>query len=217
MSGTQKKVVVLSSLAVTAVAVALLVTFALRESEPEINLPKTVEEGIQTLATPDFAKLPEYRQDAYRKEIHRLITALPESERLALIAKHRNNPVMQKGFVQLRFNPLKLATDEYYQAPPDKRTEMIDRFINRMEAVRKLGGALRGIRGLGGVVGAGSGGGSAGNVPGPPGLNNDQRKAIFRQRFESQIQNGDPQDTARMTDFFKHVQQRRIERGLPEL
>jgi len=213
MTSRQRTAIALLAIGVAAAAAMFVVRWWSHDAEALINLPQTPEEGLRVLASDDFAKLPDYRKDAYRREVQRLVTALPEDQRLAMFQKYRGSAELQKGFQQLQFNPIRIAMDEYLKAPPGDRTAKIDRFIDQFEQFRRLGGFGRSLASGGRTTGSGAA------PPGgePAGGPDAERRNRFVQRLESQIQEGNPQETARMMEFIKHMRQRRKERGLPDL
>lgn len=188
--------------AVLALAVvAALRGFAGEEAMPAF--PETAEEGLHVLSSPQFERLPDYRQEAYRSEVQRLVAALPEQERMRLFERFRTDEEMRRGLRALRMNPMHEALETYYGAPPDERRAVVDGFIDRMEQWRRL---RETTGGPGGPVRPG-----APRAGGPP----PEQQSAFRDRMERRFQEGNPLETARIMEFWKHVRQRREERGLP--
>jgi hypothetical protein len=201
MTRTRKRIIVLGATVLVALAGAWVgvAFFRPREAEPSINLPRSAEEGFQAAASAEFAKLPDYRQEAYRREVQRLVAALPEDQRQAMFARHRGSREFLKGVREVRYDPVRTAATEYFKAVPENRTAVLDKWIDRMEKFRALGG-------LGRSAGQG-GNGLSGATP--------EMRDFVKQRIESQIQEGDPQETAQTMEFLKQFRQRRIDRGLP--
>jgi len=196
MTARRRKIALLAATALLAIVGAGIgIAFRPGETEPSINLPHTAEEGFRVAASADFAKLPDYRQEAYRREVHRLVMTLPEDQRQAMFAKYRGSADLVKGIREIGFDPVKTAVQEYYKAPPEKRTAVLDSMIDRMERFRSLGGLGQ-------------------SRTGPPQPSPELRD-LMRQRVESQIQEGNPQESAKTMEFLKQFRQRRIERGLP--
>jgi hypothetical protein len=197
--GRKKIVIVGASLLLIAAGAGIGVALWPRETEPSINLPRTAEEGFRMAASGEFAKLPDYRQEAYRREVQRLVAALPEDQRQAMFTKYRGSDEFIKGLREIRFDPVRTAVQEYFAAPPEKRTAVVDKMIDQMERFRALGG-----------LGKSGGQGSSGSPQATP-----QMRSFIRDRMESDIQQGNPQETARTMEFLKQFRQRRIDRGLP--
>ena len=198
-AGRRKTVIVGATLLLIAAGVGISVALWPRDTEPSINLPRTAEEGLRVAASEEFAKLPDYRQEAYRREVQRLVAALPDDQRQTMFAKHRGSDEFIKGLREIRFDPVRTAVQEYFAAPPEKRTAVVDKVIDQMERFRALGG-----------LGKSGGQGNSGPPQATP-----QMRSFIRDRMESEIQQGNPQETARTMEFLKQFRQRRIERGLP--
>jgi len=216
MTGTQKQIVY-TVLAVALVSGTVLAVWMFRGQEP-LNLPANAEEGLRGLSSKQFEQLPDYRREAYRGEVRRLVGALPEKERRGLFERYRTDDEMRRGLRRLRHNPMRQSIDEYFKKPAAERRAMVDSMIDRMDSMRS--GANRPGSSTGHGRGGGPGGpmGSGPRLGGPGGphdLSSPERQSAFRQRMEYRFQEGDPQRLAKMMEFHKHVQQRRQERGLP--
>ena len=200
MTTTRKRIVVLGTIILLGAAGAGIgVAFWPREAEPSINLPQTAEEGFRVAASEEFAKLPDYRQEAYRREVQRLVAELTEEQRQAMFLKYKGSREFVKGIREIQYDPVKLAMQQFYKASPENRTAVLDGLIDQMERFRALGGFGRSTNQ--------SGNNPSGTSP--------ELRDYMKQRIESQIQEGDPKETAKTMEFMKQFRGRRIERGLP--
>jgi hypothetical protein len=129
-----------------------------------------------------------------------------------MFEKYHADQQMRTGFRRLEFNPLQPAVDKYFKAAPQERAAIVDATIDRMERMR---GMMERLRGLGSRPG-GDGSSAAGTAGGPDGQSGPDPRSMIRQQIEQHIQQGNPQQSAQMMEFMKHVRQRRSERGLPE-
>ena len=191
-------------------------------TETQINLPRTGDEAVRVMATEPYKQLPEYRKEAYRKEARRLIEALPEDQRRSFFQRAFSDAGTQRGLEQLRFDPMQKMMDGFFTKPPKERTAALDAIIDQMELFAKMGmhgpraGTAAGSRPAGAGVPAGS-------TPPPPmthamlpPVQNPASRQRVVQHIESQIQQGDPREAAKRMEFFKAIEQRRKERGLPD-
>lgn len=116
----------------------------------------------------------------------------------------------------------------YFDLPEDQRPAALDKAIDEMEQRRKEWEKRRAERGdrppgergpRGGPGGpGGAGGGPGGGRGGPPGGFNrnmtDEQRNQFRRRM---LDNTSPQQRAMFGEYFKQLEQRRKERGLPPM
>lgn len=201
MSNRRKQI---GALAATAAFAVLCIVGAIvwwpTDAEPPLNLPATAEEGFAFMTSAAFTGLPDYRQEAYRREVRRLLGEMPDDRRAAFIARYRGSAELAKGLDQLQYDPVRPAMQEYFKTAPDQRQAVLDKHIDRMERFRALGGLGRSLGGAG----------NSGRPEASP-----EMRDYMRDRVEGQIQDGNPQETARMMEFMKAFRQRRLDRGLP--
>jgi len=94
---------------------------------------------------------------------------------------------------------------DFFDLPPSERTKALDRQIDEFEKRRKQMEQRMG-QGQGGP-GGGPRGGFGGGGGGDPARQNDFRKRM--------LDNTTPQDRAMMSEYFREMQKRRQQRGLP--
>jgi hypothetical protein len=169
-----------------------------------------IEQQMKKLRDPSL-KLSEQERSTLREEVHQQIESLEPEERRELFASRR------REFRQRMQNRL----DEFFEAPPEQRTAVLDRHIREMEQRRRefertraqgVGPPFGGFGpGRGGFPGAGGRGPAGGGPPGQ-GPTEEQRN----QRRRRLLDNTTPRERAQVTEYFREVQQRRKELGLPE-
>jgi hypothetical protein len=151
---------------------------------------------------------PEDRRKAF-EELRTEAEKLTEEQRMKMMRD--NPPPMMKQFQQHVVN--------YFDLPQDKRKAELDTAIDEMEKRRKeweQGREPRRAQG-GGPAGAAGGGprGPGGGGPGGFGRNLDQNQ---RNQFaKKMLDNTTPQQRAMFGEYFRDLQQRRQERGLPPM
>jgi len=182
------------------------------------GLPKTAQEGLKTIGSARYERLPEYRKQDYLQRTQELMAKMPEQERQQLMQESRDNPAMRQSFRAIGENFLNQRLMEYAKASPEDRVKMLDAIIDAQEK----GQGFFGPRG-GGPGGMGrrdqpraSGNSSPQNGPRGDHPRGPGHGGRMRQRMQHFAQEGNPQRAGLMGEFFEAMRQRRIERGLPE-
>lgn len=180
--------------------------------------PKTAQEGVKTMGSARFARLPDYRKSAYMEQTRELIGKLPEDQRRDLFRQIRDDDAarreMERGF---RAMMTKQVMD-FAKASPADQVKLLDAAIDREEQMRAMWGGRRGPDGPrdgnAGIGRPGGPGGPPGQGPGrggPGGPDRGNRRA----RMHQMIEQGNPQHFALMRQFRQAMEMRRAQRGLP--
>lgn len=182
---------IVAGLAVVGVASAAAVSYwALRDAQPadgRVVVPEPVD---------DPAKPQQY---IYSESF----AQLPVAQRLDYLAQHREQ-IGQELRRYWRYQ-MQRTVDGYFALPEDQREAYLDRVIDEMEQFRE---AMRQRR--------------------PEGdqnrredmrrrwerMSRDERKNLVRDRWRERIEEGTPEQRAKMSAFFRALANRRAQRGL---
>jgi hypothetical protein len=166
--------------------------------DPQVAKVRELQQKLFAEPPGSDSKVPfEQRREAFG-ELRREMEKLAPEERDKLM---RENP---PPFVR-RFQK---DISDFFELPPEKRKEALDRHIDTMEKMRrdmqqrfaKQGGPPEGGFPRGG--------------PGPRGGMDPGRRAGFAKRM---LDNTTPESRAQMNEFMRQMQDRRRERGMPAL
>ncbi len=102
-SPRKKAAVTTAAVTIAVVAIGASVWFTLANRPP--RLPRTVDEAITVLASAKFDHLDEERQRQYQAEASRLMRALSQEERRALMEEEANREAMRKLWME-RFDDI---------------------------------------------------------------------------------------------------------------
>lgn len=177
-------------------------------------IPTTLDEAVETLASPRYQRLTEDEKQPYLEQTHRLSEPLSMEQRREIWQKAGEDPEKQKAMREAGGDMMMLRAKEFATADEAKRIQILDQTIAMME----MGQRMR----LGG-------GGGAGRGDRPDRGNRDdsqlsdeerakrreQRMAERRRGMQQRIERGNPQRQAYVSEFFKALQKRRDELGLP--
>lgn len=161
-----------------------------------------------TRGDPQLARARELRDrltgDAAKK--------LPAEERQALWKEFGKqmkelSPEQREELWKDRKPPFEEQIDKYFSLPRNKQVAFLDEQINRMEAARKKWAAGKTARGGKGPVGI------AAVAKTGPGKSLDPQERERRKR--GRLDRSTPEQRAKRTEFFRALNQRRQQRGLP--
>jgi hypothetical protein len=173
--------------------------------------PKTAQEAMKTIGSARFDRMPDYRKQEYMEQAGKLFREMPDDQRRKLWHDGEGNPQVHKAMETMRENFMDQRLNEFAKATPEDRIKMLDQMIDMQEKMRKMG---RGPWGgpPGGGQGAGAGQGGDHHRGGGPGHHDPGR---MRERIKRMAEQGNPQRAGLRMEFFKAMQERRIQRGLP--
>jgi hypothetical protein len=183
--------------------------------------PKTAQEAMKTIGSARYERMPEYRKQEYLEQAQKLFHEMPEDQRRALWQNGEQNPAVHQAMREMHENAMNKRMEDFAKATPEQRTKMLDEIIDQMEK----GGRGRGPWG-GRPGGPGAGPGSPpgpqaaganpqGHRPGGPGHRHDPGR--MKNRIKRMAEQGNPQRAALRTEFFRAIQERRKQRGLPPM
>lgn len=170
--------------------------------DPEVERLKQMQDTM--LAATEPGKRPSREQfERMRKEMDKLT----DSQR---------RQVMQHGHANMR-RFMDKQLDDYFDAPPEKRQEILDQHIGHMEKMRKEMEKRRAARPSGGRQGpAARGGPGAGGPPKGHGRGRRNRTPEARsERHNRMLDHVSPERRAKWSAYFSDLQKRRIALGLP--
>lgn len=196
-------------------AAAALGAVVLWGSTPEPQSDKP-EDLVAFIATEDFARLPENKQQQYltklresdgdRREAFRTVRDLPEEQRRQF---HQN---MRQQFQQR----MEQHIDEYFALPPEQRQAKLDETIDHMLARRKEFEARRAQRRQQASTRPRSEGNNTSSRDG----NADRRQRSGRrrgdpaERLKRRIEHSNPERRAKFVEYMKQMRKRMEERGI---
>src|SRR5262249_14787191 len=101
----------------------------------------------------------------------------------------------------------------YFAMSPSEKTTYLDAQINRMEQMRKQREAAQKAQGSAGGAGSPTSSGAAPpGGPGPP-RSQEERERLRKERLDDST----PEERAQRDQYFKDLQARRAQRGLPPM
>jgi len=179
--------------------------------------PKTAQEAMKTIGSARFERLPDYRKQEYMEQARKLFDAMPEDQRRQLWQNGQQNEAFRNEMRAMRENAMDQRMTDFASATPEERTKILDQMIDMQEKGgwgRPGGGPPRG-QGQGGqpTANAPQGQGPQGGHRGGPGGRHDPGR--MRNRIKRMAERGNPQRAGLRTEFFKALNERRAQRGLP--
>jgi len=165
-------------------------------------MPETAEEAVHILSSPRFRRLPESRKPPYRAEARRLLEQMPAEARRKLRQTMRDDPEARQAMRQMMRDRLLQTAVAFAQADRAERLALLDEQLDRMASWRNRGrrnGAAR-------AEGRSDRRESSGEAE------QARRRAAFRDRIESHLEEGNPQVGALMGEYFRALRMRREQR-----
>lgn len=188
---------VLGATATAAVAVGGYWTW--RQSPPP--MPTTAQEALETLASPRFQRMPDYRQAEYTEQARRLVTEMPAADRQSLFDRVGADEATREALDRAWQNAVWQRGLEFARADTQQRIVLLDELINQQEARRLLrqqgGGAQR-----------------APERPAPDARQRRDERGRVRGMIQERMEKGNPQQVALFGEFYRALAERRRERGL---
>lgn len=202
----------------TAIIVAVLILLMaggiwawMRRPDPEVVRINKMQDDM--LAKMEPGKMPSREQfDSMRKETDKL-------------SENQRRQVMEHGMRNMQ-RAMDKQIDDYIEATPEKKKQILDEHIKRMEDMRKEMEKHRGERPPGDRRGSAAGGGPGGGGPppggpgggGPGGPGGRNRSPEARSAgFNQMLNHISPERRAKWSAFMSDMMKRRIELGLPPL
>ena len=177
--------------------------------------PKTAEEGLKTISSARFERMPEYRKTEYLEQTQNLLQAIPEEQRHEMIRQTMRDPDMRGSLRAVHENTMNQQMVKFANASPQEKTQMLDEIIDDMQSGKGFGrmgppggpGGPRGERGAQAQAGQGGQARQDGNRP-------RGGRGNFRQHMQRRIQEGNPQRMAMRMEFMRAIRQRMEQRGI---
>jgi hypothetical protein len=179
--------------------------------------PKTAEEGVKTIGSARFARLPDYRKSAYMEQTRDLVMRLPQDQQREIVRQFHDNEAVHRQMEQGFRAAMTKQVMDFAKASPEDRLKLLDAAIDREEQMRSMWGGGRGPGGPpggGGFGRPGQGGpGAQGQAPGRGGPGGPGH-GNWQARMQQMVEHGNPQQFALMRQFRQAVEMRRAQRGL---
>jgi hypothetical protein len=179
--------------------------------------PKTAQEGLKTISSARFERMPEYRKTEYLEQTQKLLEKIPQEQRGKMMEEAIKDPNMRESLHAVHENTMNQQMVKFANATPQERTKMLDEMIDAMQSGRGFGGM--GGMGRGGPGGPGRGPGDRAGQggqgrPNGPGGHGGPGRGNFRERIKHMTQEGNPQRMALRGEFMRAMQQRMEQRGI---
>ena len=149
-------------------------------------MPEDMEQARAVLASNRFANLPDERKDAYFDRIRELMAELPDDERRAVWQELRQD----EQFREARMRNIVRRAREFAMAPPDQKEAVLDRhmaeFMSRPRPPRR----------------------ERGQDQPPDPERQAERRQQRRDHMTEQMNTGDPQDHAMISEYFRAMRER---------
>jgi hypothetical protein len=171
------------------------------------GLPATAAEGLATLASARYERLPDYRKQEYAARTRELIEQMPDDQRHEMFQKMRGDQdarhSMREVFRQSMDERLrKLAT-----ADDAERDQLLDEMIDRMQEQRAArANRPRPERPAGQTQDSSRSDGDR--------RRDGDRRGNFRDRMQKHIEEGNPQHHAIRREMHQAIRERMEERGI---
>ena len=168
-------------------------------------MPETAEEGLATIGSSRYQRLPEYRKAEYLTRTRELMGNLSDEQRRAMFERRRTDESIRDSMREVRRDMMRQRIVEFARAAPHERKKILDQAIDMQEAMRqRMDNRPRPERTRG------EGGGDRSNRG-----DRGDRRGRMRDHIQNRIEQGNPQMGAMRMEFFKEMRERREERGLP--
>jgi hypothetical protein len=168
-------------------------------------MPDTVEQAIETFKGERFARLPETRQEAYYDRSRQLFEQLDGERRRELRARYEHDPAAREAVSSAMFTMITREARKLTAMEPNQRQVVLDGII----AMQELGARRQKQR----QAERRSQGQTNDNDPDRQ-RRRDERMNDARHRIEDWVEQGNPQRQAYLSELFKALRERRMERGL---
>ncbi len=164
-------------------------------------MPDTVEQAIELFKSERFTRLPETRQEAYYDRSRELFERLDGDRRRELRVRYENDAAARDAVSNAMLTMITKQARNFITMEPVQRQVVVDGFI----AMQELGARRHAQRQA-----------ERGHEPADPDRQRrrEQRLDDARGRIESWVEQGNPQRQAYLSEFFKAIRERRIERGM---
>jgi hypothetical protein len=168
-------------------------------------MPDTVEQAIETFKSERFRRLPETRQEAYYERSRQLFERLDGDRRRELRVRYENDSAAREAVSSAMLTMVTQQARKFITMEPNQRQVVLDGFI----AMQELGARRHQQR-----QAERQAQGQSNDDPDRQ-RRRAERMDDARQRIETWVEQGNPQRQAYLSEFFKALRERRIERGLP--
>jgi len=172
------------------------------------SLPKNIDDALALIQSSRYQRLPDYRQREYLSHTRDLLQSASDADRASVVATTRNNPILREAFRDLRHTTMMARVHAYARSDPGQRVAILDAMIDRMSR------SGRPRSGHGRPDSASRRNDATGVRPDRPDANRVARRQRAQARIKTHIEQGNPQRSALIGEFFRALRARREERGL---
>lgn len=172
------------------------------------SLPKNIDDALALIQSSRYQRLPDYRKREYLSHTRDLLQSASDADRASVVATTRNNPILREAFRDLRHTTMMARVHAYARSEPGQRVAILDAMIDRM------GTSRRPRSGHGRPDNASRRNGEADASSDHPDTHRMTRRQRAQERIKTHIEQGNPQRSALIGEFFRALRARREERGL---
>lgn len=172
------------------------------------SLPENIDDALALVQSSRYQRLPDYRKREYLSHTRDLLQSISDADRASVVAATQNNPILREAFRDLRRTTMMARVHAYARLDPGQRVAILDAMIDRM------GTSGRPRSGHGRPDIASRRNDSAGARPDGSDTNRATRRQRAQARIKTHIEQGNPQRSALIGEFFRALRARREERGL---
>ena len=165
-------------------------------------MPESMDDVKALLTSARFQRLPDDRKLAYVSRINEMMEGMDDQRRGALWGEMRDDPALREAAREVRWQFMIARARDFAMADEATRNAMLDRLIAMMEAR--------------GGWGRNRDRGQEESTPEQQ-AKREQRRERMLDRMGQNAQTGNPQHTAYIGEFFKALNNRRTELGLPRM
>ncbi len=197
------------------IAILLIAAFGWAWATREPEEPEAVTEAKAVLETALDAEKIEEQSDEQRmetfKKLREMADAMPEEQR----------DQFRKAAQGIFISFMQQRLDQFFELPPEEQTKKLDQWIDRMEAGRARREERRKEREQSTAADAGE----TGESPATSDAGEGRRRSPFgdvtpekrEERHRRRLDSTTPKMRAQFQEFFRMLNERRKERGMPEM
>lgn len=172
-------------------------------------LPTTAAEGLATLASARYERLPDYRKQEYATRTRELIEQMPEEQRHEMFQQMRGNQDARHSMREVFRQAMEERLRKMATADDAERDKLLDEMIDRMqEHLQARANRPRPERPTGQAQDGNQRPGEGDRRGG------DDRRGNFRDRMQHHIEEGNPQHHAIRREMHQAIRERMEERGI---
>jgi hypothetical protein len=173
-------------------------------------MPTTLPEAMELIQSPRYLRLPEQRRIAYLEQSRTLWEKLPSDEKRKMGSAFQKDPALREAVRTAMADQMLNQARQFAMGSETERRQLLDKVIGMQEFGRARWEKARAQRQA-----------AAATQPADPqaqaqrNARRQQEREEGRKWMQNQIEHGDPQRQAYVSEFFKALRERRMQLGLP--